>query len=139
MVGVTMRDNNKVEFGEINVEGLDVVLEDFGIVAGVEEDALAVMFDESREAPVSRDSFVIGKRVVENCHAILGKSMPGKHKRKKNCHQDEESANEFHQKPPRKKPVRDLVVFADEDGGAEDGGPQAGFVAAGRLGGVQGA
>src|SRR5713226_2619578 len=35
--------------------------------------------------------------------------------------------------------LQKLVVFADEDGGAEDGGPQAALVADGRLRDVEGA
>src|ERR1700676_4626361 len=40
---------------------------------------------------------------------------------------------------PRRRGISDLVVFADEDGGAEDGGPQAPLVADGGLRDVHGA
>jgi len=83
MVGVTMGNNDKVEFGKINVEGLDVVLEDFRIVAGVEEYALAIVFNESGKAPVFGDSFVIGKRVIKDRDAILCVECGGQKKQGK--------------------------------------------------------
>jgi len=39
----------KVNLCKVNVEGLDVVLEDFRVVAGVEQDALAVVLDEAEK------------------------------------------------------------------------------------------
>jgi len=74
MSGVTMRDNSKVEFGEVNVEGFDVVLEDFGVVPGVEEDALAVVLDEGGESPVASKSRIGAEGVVENSDASAEKA-----------------------------------------------------------------
>jgi len=49
VIGVTVRNNGEVDLGKVNVEGLDVVLENFRVVAGVEEDALAVVLDEAEK------------------------------------------------------------------------------------------
>src|SRR6267143_6331541 len=70
VVRVTVRDNDEVEFREINVEGLDVVLEDFGIVASVEEDVLAIVLDEGGKSPVSGELRIIAERVVEDRDAV---------------------------------------------------------------------
>jgi hypothetical protein len=70
VVGVAVRDNDEVEFGEVNVEGLGVVLEDFGVVAGVEEDALAVVLDEGGETPVTGERRIAAESVVENGDAV---------------------------------------------------------------------
>ena len=70
MVGVTMRDNSKVEFAEVHVEDSDVVLEDFGVVPRVEEDALAIVPDESGEPPVASKSRIGAEGVVENSDAV---------------------------------------------------------------------
>src|SRR5258708_2016196 len=102
MVRMTVRNDDKIQLGEIHAEGFDVILECRRIVAGVEEYALTVMFDESRKAPVLRDSLVVGKRVVENRNAILGSGVRGNDKQEKSCGERKESANDFHRKPPRK-------------------------------------
>ncbi len=70
MIGVTVRNNDEVEFGEVGVEGLDVVLEDFRVVAGVEEDALAVVLDEGGETPVTSERLIAAEGVVENGDAV---------------------------------------------------------------------
>ncbi len=100
MIGVTVRNNGEVDLGKVNVEGLDVVLENFRVVASVEEDALAVVLDEGGKAPVFRERFVVGKRVIQNRNAILGFSMPRNCKQEKSYGEPEESANNFHREPP---------------------------------------
>lgn len=60
----------KSEFGEIDAEGFAVVLENVGLVAGIEENALAVVFDERGEAPIFGDEFGIAEGVVKNGDAI---------------------------------------------------------------------
>jgi len=67
---VAMRDNHEIEFGEIDAECFDVVLENVGIVAGIEENAFAVVLDESGKAPVFGDEFGIAEGVVEDGDAI---------------------------------------------------------------------
>src|SRR2546427_11642904 len=99
---MAMRNDDKIQLGEIHAKGFDVVLECRRIVSRVEEDALAVVLDEGRKAPVFRDRFVVGKRVIENRDAILGFSMPRNCKQEKSYREREESANDFHRKPPRK-------------------------------------
>src|SRR5271168_4962331 len=70
MVGMTVRNNDKVELGEIDVQGLDVAREDFGIVAGVKEDAFAIVLDERGEAPVAGELRIIAKRIVKDGDAV---------------------------------------------------------------------
>src|SRR2546422_10110765 len=98
MVRMAVRNDDKIQLGEIHAEGFDVMLECRCIVSGVEEYALTVMFDESRKAPVFRDRLVVGKRVIENRNAILGDGIPGNCKQGKSCGEREESANDFHRK-----------------------------------------
>jgi hypothetical protein len=52
VVPVPVRDDHRVEAREVDAEGLDVVGEDPRVVAGVEQDSLAVVLDERREPPV---------------------------------------------------------------------------------------
>src|SRR5437899_9494240 len=99
VVRMAVRYNNKIQLGEVHAKSFDVMLECRRIVSSVEEDALAVMLEESRKAPVFGDRFVIGKRVIENRNAILGgDSIAGNCKQDKSCGEREESANDFHRK-----------------------------------------
>ena len=99
---MAVRNHNKIQLGEVHAKSFDVVLECSCVVPGVEKDALAVVLDEGGKAPVFRDRFVVGKRVIENRDAILGFSMPRNCKQEKSYREREESANDFHRKPPRK-------------------------------------
>src|SRR6266478_1095393 len=95
---MAMRNDDKIQLGEVHAKSFDVVLECSCVVPGVEKDALAVVLDEGGKAPVFRDRFVVGKRVIENRNAILGDGIPGNCKQGKSCGEREESANEFHRK-----------------------------------------
>src|SRR5437879_10887862 len=55
VIGVAMGDNDEIQLAKINVKRFDVVFKDFGIVPGVEEDALSVVFDKGGEAPILRE------------------------------------------------------------------------------------
>lgn len=70
VIGVAMRDDHEIEFGEIDAEGFDVVLENVGVVTGIEKNAFAVVFDERGEAPIFGDEFGIAEGVVEDGDAI---------------------------------------------------------------------
>src|SRR5262245_25852507 len=52
MVAVAMRDHHCVELGQINVELIDVVLEDLGVVSGVEQNAATVVLNKCGESPI---------------------------------------------------------------------------------------
>src|SRR5438552_17796576 len=92
--------NNKIQLGEVHAKSLDVVLEGRCVVPGVEEDVLAVMFDEGGKPPVFRDSFIVGKRVIENRNAIFCDGIPVNDEMKRNQREPEKSTNDFHGKPP---------------------------------------
>jgi hypothetical protein len=84
---MAVRNDDKIQLGEVHTKRFDVVLECRRIVSSVEEYALTVVFDESRKTPVLGDSFVIGERVIENRNAILGDGMRG------NCKYKETAAS----------------------------------------------
>jgi len=49
---MAVRDHNRVEPSQIDVELIDVVLEDLRVVSGVEQNAPAVVLDQRGESPV---------------------------------------------------------------------------------------
>jgi hypothetical protein len=51
MVTVAVRHNDEVELSQIDTHSLYVVFKNFGIVARVEEDAFAAIFDQSCKPP----------------------------------------------------------------------------------------
>jgi hypothetical protein len=57
VVAVTVRHDDKVELGQVDALGLDVLVEGLGIVAGVEKDAFAADFDQGG---VAQASFIDG-------------------------------------------------------------------------------
>ena len=52
MVAVTMGHDCEIQLPEVDTLGLHIVSEDVGIVAGVEQNALAAIFDEGEEPPI---------------------------------------------------------------------------------------
>ena len=66
MVAVTVRDHDRVEAREVDAERLHVALEDRGVVAGVEQDALPAVLDQRGEAPVPRELRWSAEGVVED-------------------------------------------------------------------------
>lgn len=52
MIAMTMRDHNEIELFEIDVLCLDVMGKDVSVVAGVEEDLFAAIFDVGGKPPV---------------------------------------------------------------------------------------
>src|SRR5262249_16855111 len=49
---MAMRDHDRVELGQIDVELIDVVLENLGVVSAVEQNAPTVVLDQCGESPV---------------------------------------------------------------------------------------
>jgi hypothetical protein len=70
MVGVTVRNNDEVELGEINIESFDVMLKDFGVIAGVKEDPFTVVLNQSGKSPIASKSGIGAKGVVKNGDAV---------------------------------------------------------------------
>ena len=66
MVAVAVRHDDEIQLGEIDALGLDVVGEDVRVVAGVEQNPLAVDFDQGGVAPVLLRRRVLAEGVVEN-------------------------------------------------------------------------
>jgi len=83
VIGVTVRNDGEVNLCKSTLRALTLCSR-FRVVAGVEQDALAVVLDEGRKAPVSGEA-LYGKRVVENRDAILGNSMLEIGKQEKSC------------------------------------------------------
>jgi hypothetical protein len=93
---VTVGDNDEVEFREINVKGLDVVLEDFRVVAGVEEDALAVVLDEGGKTPVTGERLIAAEGVVENGDAVGSECGAPKKRNAEVTHKSRKTENRTH-------------------------------------------
>src|SRR5256884_8888808 len=68
MVEVPMRDDGEVELAEIDLRRFGVGREDGSIVSGIEEDALAGVFDQRTEAPVLDEGGVAAEAIVEDGH-----------------------------------------------------------------------
>jgi hypothetical protein len=77
VVGVAVGDHHKIEFGEVDAQGLHVVLKNRGIVPGVEQDPLAVVLDERGKSPVPGQPLRFAEGIVENGHFILGPAGHG--------------------------------------------------------------
>ena len=75
---MAMRDHHHVQSREVHSQLFDVLLEAYGIVSRIEQDSLAVHFDQCRIAPIRVDARFIGKRVVQNGHLILGRRAMGR-------------------------------------------------------------
>src|SRR5438552_12516432 len=68
MVEVPMRDDGEVELAEIDLRRFGVGREDGRIVSGIEEDALAGVFDQRAEAPILDEGGVAAEAIVEDRH-----------------------------------------------------------------------
>src|ERR1700737_1361116 len=67
-----MRQHGDIYLVEIHAQGFDVVLELIGVIAGVKENSLTVVMDESGKAPVQNcSSLLIAKRVVQIENRVL--------------------------------------------------------------------
>src|SRR5258708_8949437 len=67
-----MRQHGDIYLVEIHAQGFDVVLELIGVIAGVKENSLTVVMDQSGKAPVqNRSSLLIAKRVVQIKNRVL--------------------------------------------------------------------
>ena len=71
MVAVAMGDDCKIEPSEINASRFDVLRQNIWVVAGVEQDALAIHFDERGKAPVLLHGGILAECVVEDSDAGL--------------------------------------------------------------------
>jgi hypothetical protein len=97
---MAVRNDNKIQLREIDAKGFDVVLERRRIVSGVKQYALAIVFDEGGKAPVFGDSFVIGKRVIEDRNAILCLECGGQKKQGKSSSEPFPFSKRPHLPPP---------------------------------------
>ena len=77
MVCMAMGDHHEVELGEVHALGLDVVGQDFGIVAGVEENPLAVDLDKRGKSPILLQRPVLAEGIVEDGDAIFAAAAVG--------------------------------------------------------------
>jgi hypothetical protein len=100
VVCTAVRNDDKIQVGEIYAEGFDIVLEDRCIVSSVEEYAPAVMPDQGGKTPVLCDNFVIGNASYRIVTRPWAEALPEFASRKRR--EDEESAHDFHRKPPGK-------------------------------------
>src|ERR1700748_1963874 len=66
-----MRDDNGVESLQVNTKLPDIVLQDAGVIAGVEEDALATVLDECGISPIFHELRGVAKCVVEHGDVTL--------------------------------------------------------------------
>ena len=63
---MAMGHDHEVERGQVDTLGLHVVRKDLGVVAGVEQDALAAVLDEGGESPVLLHRRGFAERIVED-------------------------------------------------------------------------
>src|SRR5215813_10724766 len=66
VVTVPMRDYYKIQFFEVNVQGLHVSGKNFRIVSRIKEDCLARMFNQGRETPILLQRAGIAESVIQN-------------------------------------------------------------------------
>ena len=61
-----VRDDRKVELGEVDALGLDIMSEDVGVVAGVKKNLLAAILDIGGEPPILLHGGGLAEGVVED-------------------------------------------------------------------------
>ena len=74
-----MRNHREVEPTQVDAGGLRVRREGLGIVAGIEQDALAAILDERRETPVLLKSGGTAESVIQNGDAVAGRRARERH------------------------------------------------------------
>jgi len=88
VVSMTVRDDDGVESLEVDAERLHVGGKDPGVVSGVEQDALASVFDERRETPVPLECRRLSESVIENGNPLR---LLGAHR---NCGDEQRGGND---------------------------------------------
>src|ERR1700744_692183 len=71
MIAVNVGDDDHVQMCEIDMHRLDVLSEDFDVVARIEEDALAFELDQGGITPVLLKAGPVPKSVVQDRHPVL--------------------------------------------------------------------
>src|SRR2546425_19991 len=125
VIAVPVGDDHEIEFRQINAERLDVSLENVGVVPGVKENALPVVLDQRGEAPVLYHLLRIREGIVEDGDAVGCLECGRQKKNGKSGRKPLKNSKRRHGPPPEQCWVANLVVFADEDSRAENGGPKA--------------
>ena len=90
-----MGDDHEVQMGQIDLQSFDVVLKNVFVVAGVEQDALAVVLDQRRKSPITRKRRIISEGVVENSDAVASASRLHEKCEGKNAGNAEYGTEEF--------------------------------------------
>src|SRR5215813_9039072 len=62
---MAMGDDHKIQLREVDTLGSNVVRKDFGIIAGIKQDALAAIFNKGGKPPVLRHIGVLPEGIVE--------------------------------------------------------------------------
>ncbi len=70
MVGVAVRDDHKIDVPQVDSQRLHILLEDPGIVPGIEQDALAPILHQGCEAKIHGQRRRLAERVVQNGDAV---------------------------------------------------------------------
>ena len=66
MVAVSMRQDDQVDVAQVDVKAAHIPGEDGRVIPGIEEDVLAVILDQRREAPVARQAGLSAEGVVDD-------------------------------------------------------------------------
>lgn len=61
-----VRNHDKIQVLQANVQGFDIGGKDLGIVAGIKQNLLTRILDQNGEPPILLDVFRIPKSVIEN-------------------------------------------------------------------------
>ena len=78
VIAVTVRDHHEVQSRQVDLEAFDVVTKAFRVVAGVEEDAHAVMLDQRGKAPVLLQRRRLAEGIGEDGDAGGGLGLDGR-------------------------------------------------------------
>ena len=69
MIAVTVRHDHEVELGQTDAFGLRVLREHRAVAPGIEQDALASVFDKGGVAPILGHRPILAEGIVEYCDA----------------------------------------------------------------------
>src|SRR4051794_24225632 len=78
-----MRQDGEIEVGQVDASGPRVFGQDVRVVAGIEEDALAAVFDQRRESPVLLHLRRFAEGVVEDGDLLFRRVPRGRRRRRR--------------------------------------------------------
>jgi hypothetical protein len=115
VIAVSTRDDNGVESLQVNAKLPDIVLQDASVIAGVEEDALAIVLDECGVSPIFHELGGVAGCVVEHGDATRRLGAHGSMRRAAGRAKEKDVLARKKTKAVSRRVVPEETVKASED------------------------